>query len=86
MTLLVVLTVAEILILIVVLAAYLVAIASRLASIADYFAKVTFGVRAIESQTAAIGPAVTRINEELQAVVGALPGIAEKAEQVAAGR
>lgn len=85
MTLLVAVTVVEIVLLVVVLASYLVVIARRLSSIADYFAKVTFGVRAIESQTAAIGPAVIRANQELEAVVAALPSIVERAERAAEG-
>ena len=83
MTLLIVLTVIEILILLVVLATYLSLIAIRLHSISDSFGKVSFGVRAIDSQTAAIGPAVVALNAELEAITGALPGIAEKAERAA---
>lgn len=83
MTLLIVLTVVEILILLVVLATYLALIALRLHSISDSFGKVSFGVRAIDSQTAAIGPAVVALNTELEAITGALPGIAEKAERAA---
>lgn len=83
MTLLIVLTVVEILILLVVLATYLSLIALRLHSISDSFGKVSFGVRAIDSQTAAIGPAVVALNTELEAITGALPGIAEKAERAA---
>lgn len=83
MTLLIVLTVVEILILLIVLATYLALIALRLHSISDSFGKVSFGVRAIDSQTAAIGPAVVALNTELEAITGALPGIAEKAERAA---
>ena len=82
-TWLVILTVFEILLLVSVLAGYLIAIARRLESISTNLGKVSFGVRAIESQAAAIGPSVVRLNEELAAITGALPGIAEKAEQVA---
>ena len=83
MTLLVILTVLEIVILLVVLATYLSLIAIRLHSISDSFGKVSYGVRAIDSQTAAIGPAVVAINIELEAITDALPGIAEKAERAA---
>ncbi len=82
-TLLIALTVLEILLIIAVLAVYLSAIARRLESVAASLAKVAFGMRAIESQTASIGPSVTRLNEELEAIVGALPGIAQKAERLA---
>ncbi|MDP3984188.1 MAG: hypothetical protein Q8Q52_04180 [Acidimicrobiia bacterium] len=83
-TWLVVLTVFEVLLLVGVLAGYLIAIARRLESISGNLAKVSFGVRAIETQAGAIGPSVVRLNEELKAITGALPGIAAKAEQVAA--
>ena len=83
-TLLVVLTVFEILLAVVVIAVYLIRIAGHLNSISANLAKVAFGVRAIESQTAVIGPAATRLNEELEAITGALPEIAASAERVAA--
>lgn len=85
MTLLVVLTVLEITLLLVVLAVYLGRISSRLLEIADTAGKVAFGVRAIDSQTAQIEPSVVALNSELAAITGALPGIAEKAEHLAAG-
>lgn len=80
------LTVVEILLLVVVLAIYLIIVARQLRSIAANLAKVTFGVRAVEQQCAVIGPGVTRVNSILRDVAGALPGIADKAERVAAGR
>ncbi len=83
-TLLVVLTVAEIVVALAVVATYLTLVARHLNSIATNLGKVAFGVRAIESQTAAIGPAAVRLNEELAAITGALPTIAELAEQHAA--
>lgn len=83
-TWLIVLTVFEILLVVGVIAGYLIAIARRLESVSASLAKVAFGVRAVESQTSSIGPSVTRLNEELEAIVGALPGIAEKAERLAA--
>lgn len=81
MTLLVVLTVIEIVIAVVVIAGYLMAIARRLDSIATNLGKVAFGVRAIDTQTAAIGPAVVTLNTELEAITGALPTVAELAER-----
>jgi hypothetical protein len=83
MTLLIVLTVIEVALLLGVLVVYLALISQRLLSIADTAGKVAFGVRAIDSQTAQIGPAVVALNEELSAITGALPGIAAKAERVA---
>ena len=82
-TWLVVLTVVEIVLALGIVAGYLMAIAGRLNSISTNLGKVAFGVRAIESQTAAIGPAAVRLNEELEAITGALPGIAEAAERLA---
>ncbi|MDP8958858.1 MAG: hypothetical protein M3N51_06585 [Actinomycetota bacterium] len=81
---LVVLTVAEIVLVLVVLVVYLVAIRRRLELVTETLAKITFGVRAIESQTASIGASVTRLNRELQAIAGALGPLAEKADRLAA--
>lgn len=82
-TVLVTLTVIEIVALVGVLAFYLVAIARHLRSVADTMAKITFGVRAVEQQVGVIGPGVTKVNQTLEEIAGALPGIAAKAEQVA---
>ena len=78
-TLLVILTVIEILIVVAVLAAYLIAIARSLAKTSENLGKVTFGVRAIETQCESIGPSVTRINEQLTGIAGALEVVTEKA-------
>lgn len=43
----------------------------------------SFGVRAIETQCAPIGPGVTRINEQLVGIAGALDGVAGLAERTA---
>jgi hypothetical protein len=77
-SLLVVLTVAEILLFVVVLGAYLVRIATRLRSIASNLAKVTFGVRAIEQEASAVGPAANRINSALGGVVRGLNAAADR--------
>ena len=83
-TLLVVLTVAEILVFVAAVAGYLIAIARSLNRTSASLAKVTFGVRAIEKQAEPIGPGVTRINQQLTTIAGALDGVATLAE--AAGR
>ena len=83
--LLVVLTVAEILILVGALAAYLIAIARALSRISELLGKVTFGVRAIETQCASVGPSVVRVNEQLTVIAGALDGVSAKAERLGAG-
>lgn len=79
--LLVVLTVVEILIFVGALVVYLVAIARTLGSISQHLSKVTFGVRAIETQCSSIGPSVVRINEQLEVVAGALGGLVTKADR-----
>ena len=74
-TLLIVLTLVEVLLLVVVLAGYLIAIAKTLRNISQTLGLVTFGVRAIESQTAPIGRALTDVNGALGTVAGALQEI-----------
>ena len=84
MTLLRIVTVIEIAALLLVLVAYLAAIGKRLQSISNTLGTTAFGVRAVETQTSSIGPSVVALNEELEAIVGGLPDIAEKAERLAA--
>jgi hypothetical protein len=71
-TVLIVLTLLEVLLLVVVLAGYLIAIAATLRRVSHTLGLVTFGVRAIEHQTAPIGPALKDVNEALGAVAAAL--------------
>ncbi|MBW3590413.1 MAG: hypothetical protein KY393_00935 [Actinobacteria bacterium] len=66
--LLVFLTVFEIVLVIGVLAVYVTLITSRLRSISLYLAKIAFGVRAVDTQTAAIGPAAGRVNSGLRRI------------------
>ncbi|MGI8425455.1 MAG: hypothetical protein ACR2FO_01660 [Actinomycetota bacterium] len=84
--LLITLTTIEILALVIVLATYLIMISRLLRSIAATLAKVTFGVRAVDQQCANIAPAVSQVNAGLRDIVGALPGIASKAETLASRR
>ena len=65
-------TLGEVLLLVGVLAGYLVAIAARLRSVSTKLGTVTFGVRAIETQTAPVGPRLREINAALEGVAGAL--------------
>jgi uncharacterized protein YoxC len=74
-TLLIVLTLAEVAILVVVLAAYLIAIAATLRKISHTLGLVTFGVRAIEKQTEPIGPVARDINGALEQVTEALESV-----------
>lgn len=82
-TLLVVLTVVEAAVFVAVLATYLVLLHRRLTTTCVYLGKIAFGIRAVESQTAVIGPSVLRINRTLREINGALPAIAAKAERLA---
>lgn len=84
--LLVTLTVVEIAIVVLVLAAYVTALTRELRSISTTLGRVAFGVRAVESQTRVIGPSVLRINKTLGEIESALGPIAEKAERAAASR
>lgn len=84
-TLLVALTVLLIVVFVGAVAAYLIAIARSLNRTSTYLGKVTFGVRAIEKQAEPIGPGVTRINEQLATIAGALDGVADLAETAGGG-
>ena len=72
MTLRVVLSVAEILLVVGVLAYFLNRVARQLNSISATLAKITFGVRAVETQCAVIGPAADKINTNLAQTVANL--------------
>ena len=78
--LLITLTVVEILVVVVALATYLIKISRSLHAIAANLAKVTFGVRAVETQCASIGPNVVSINEKLTVIAGAVEGLADQTE------
>ncbi len=84
--LLVTLTVIEIALVVGVLAVYLILIGRKLRVVSNVLGKVAFGVRAVESQTAPIGPSVLRINQRLGEINDALGQLAEKAEAAARQR
>lgn len=65
---LIAITIAEAVAVIAVLAGYLVAIRRRLEHVSGTLGKVTFGVRAIETQTRPIGPALSATNTSLEEV------------------
>lgn len=81
--LLIVLTVAEIVLVIGVLAFYLNRISGSLHETARHLAKVTYGVRAVETQASSIGPSVTKINEQLTTITSAMVGVVDRAEAIA---
>jgi hypothetical protein len=74
-TVLIILTLAELLLLVVVLAVYLIVIASTLRKVSQTLGLITFGVRAIEKQTEPIGPVVGDVNAALEKVAAALETI-----------
>ncbi len=76
-TLLVTLTLVEIAVVVAVLVGYLIAIATSLRRTSELLAKVGFGVRAIETQCEAVGPAVVTLNERLEVVSDALADLAD---------
>jgi uncharacterized protein YoxC len=80
-TLLIVLTLVEVVLLVVVLAAYLTAIAATLRRVSSTLGLVTFGVRAIEKQTSLIGPLVKDTNAALEQVADALEEVTGGAAQ-----
>ncbi|MGI8777947.1 MAG: hypothetical protein ACR2LJ_11355 [Acidimicrobiales bacterium] len=78
-----ILTVLEIAGLVGVLAIYLATIARLLNSISANLARITFGVRAVETMCAVIGPAVDKINGNLASTANGLTQAAAAAEQLA---
>ncbi len=78
-----VLSVVEIAALVIVLAIYLTTISRLLNSISSNLARITFGVRAVETQCAVIGPAVDRINGNLADTANGLNEAAVAAERLA---
>lgn len=85
-TALVILTVVEVVLVVAVLAVYLILLTRRLLTITRYLGKIAFGVRAVNSQTAPVGPSVLRINSSLKEIEDALGPLAEKARRAAAER
>ncbi len=81
MTLRIFLTVLEIALLVAVLAWFLARIAKLLVSISGTCGKIAFGVRAVETQSAVIGPSADRINAGLSEVNNKLDQAAAEAER-----
>ena len=72
-------TLGEVLLLVGVLAGYLIAIADTLRRVSATLGKITFGVRAIETQTQPLGPRVGEVNESLEQVAARLAAVASPA-------
>jgi hypothetical protein len=83
MTLRVVCTVLEILLFVAVLGFFLNRITQQLVSVNKTLAKITFGVRAVETQCHAIGPAADRINANLSSIAAGLEDAASRTERLA---
>lgn len=82
-TLLMTLTVIEVVLLVAVLAAYLRVVTRQLRSISSTLAKVAFGVRAVEEQVT-ISSEVRQLNQLVGELADReLPNLARKAEQAA---
>lgn len=77
------LSVLEIVLLVAVLAYFLNRVTGQLNMISKTLAKVTFGVRAVETQCAAIGPAADRINANLTDCARGLESAVSRAERLA---
>lgn len=67
-------TLGQVALLVGVLAGYLLAIAAALRKVSQTLGRITFGVRAIETQTEPIGPVLRDVNADLEAVVAVLQG------------
>lgn len=81
--LLVTLTVVEIVALVVVLALFVILITRRLRSVANALGQVSGGIiRAIQGDVCLVGAGAAILNRKLNAIAGALPAIAEKAESL----
>jgi hypothetical protein len=84
-SLLIVLSVAEAVVLVVVLALALIEIRRRLTDIAAGLATLGSALTTVESQhLRPLAPAVKAINEQFTGIIGLMPGVAEKAAIVAA--
>ena len=77
-----ILSLIEIAALVGVLATYLTVIGNQLKRISATLAKITYGVRAVETMCSVIGPAVDRINGNLQDVCMNLQEAAVEAERL----
>ena len=81
--LLVTLTIVEIVLVAIVLVYYLARVAASLRRTAVLLGKVSFGVRAIETQTNVIGPSVLTVNEQLGGIADALADLTDLATAAA---
>ncbi|MDQ3719182.1 MAG: hypothetical protein M3350_00055 [Actinomycetota bacterium] len=83
--LLTLITVVEAVALVVILAIFLLIVASQLRTIATKLAEITWGARAVERQLRAVRSNVGQVNWALEEVAGTLPSVADKAERMGRG-
>lgn len=83
MTTRIICSVIDIVLLVVILAFFLNRVSKQLNSISSTLGKVAFGVRAVETQCAVIGPGADQINANLTAAAGNLQKAAVEAERMA---
>jgi len=84
-SLLIVLSVAEAVVLIVVLALALIEIRRRLTTIAEGLTTLGSALTTVQSEhLRPLGPAVRAINDQFDRIIGLMPGVADKAAIVAA--
>lgn len=86
MTLRIVLTVFEIALVVLVLAYFLNKIYVQLLRITNTLGKIAFGVRAVQTQCAVIGPATDRLNTELAETAAGLDQAGALAERLVRSR
>jgi hypothetical protein len=81
--LLVTLTVVEIVVLVIVLALFVILITRQLRAIANAIGQLSGGIiNAIQGDVCLVGAGAAILNKKLNAIAGALPAIAEKAESL----
>lgn len=85
-TLMIILSVVEIVALVVVLAIYLLIVAGQLRSIVTTLQEVTWGARAVERQLRAVRPNVSNVNWALEEIVATVPGATDKLDRLARSR
>lgn len=83
MATLIILTLLLVVAFIITLAYFLVHISGQLKGISATLGKITFGVRAVETQCAVIGPATDRINAHLSETAAGLASATSRAERLA---
>ncbi len=81
MTFRIFLTILEMVLFVLVLGLFLHKIATQLNSISRTLSKITFGVRAVETQCLVIGPAVSELNPVLSNVAAGMEQAAMRAER-----